>query len=56
MADQDKPKSDRPKIDRRSLLLGAGAGVGGAVALAAGGAAIKSATSSLIAPSALPPG
>lgn len=56
MADQDKPKSDRPKIDRRSLLLGAGAGVGGAVALAAGGAAIKSATSSLIAPSVLPPG
>jgi arylsulfatase len=50
------PPSERPRIDRRSLLLGAGAGVGGAAALVAGGAALKSAASGLITPSALPAG
>ena len=49
-------RDSKPKIDRRSLLLGAGAGVGGAAVLAAGGVAIKSATANLITPSPLPAG
>jgi len=50
--DSDK----KPKIDRRSLLIGAGLGVVGTGAVAAGGAAIKSATSTIITPKAMAPG
>jgi len=50
--DSDK----KPKIDRRSLLIGAGLGVVGTGAVAAGGAAIKSATSAIITPKAMAPG
>ncbi|MBU4433190.1 MAG: arylsulfatase [Alphaproteobacteria bacterium] len=44
---------NKPKIDRRSLLLGAGVGIGGAAVVAVGGAAIKSATSSIATPKAV---
>ena len=49
-------RDSKSKIDRRSLLLGAGAGVGGAAVLAAGGVAIKSATANLITPPPLAAG
>lgn len=47
--DEDK----KPRIDRRSLLLGAGLGVVGAGAVVAGGAAIKDAASGIVTPKAV---
>ena len=47
---------NKPKIDRRSLLIGAGLGVVGTGVVAAGGAAIKSAASDIVTPKAMAPG
>lgn len=49
-------KTGKRGVDRRSLLLGAGAGAGGAALLVGGAAAVKSMTSGLVTPSALPDG
>jgi len=46
-------EDNKPKIDRRSLLLGAGLGVVGTGAVVAGGAALKSATSGIVTPKAV---
>jgi arylsulfatase A-like enzyme len=44
---------DKPRIDRRSLLIGAGLGVVGAGVTVAGGAAIKDAASVMVTPKAV---